>query len=66
MMFRKYKIGQPVGYRSRRKPYAPQGTFIVTALLPERDGAFEYRIRHQDDGRDHVVTEDELYERRLK
>jgi len=40
MMFHKFKMGQPVGYRTPRGLYVTEGTFIVTALLPERNGAF--------------------------
>jgi hypothetical protein len=59
-MFRKFKIGQWVGYRPRRGTYAPEGAFRVTALLPARNDEFEYRIRHPDEAHDRVVCESDL------
>ena len=66
MMFHKFKIGQPVGYRPPRGLYVLEGTFLVTALLPERNGAFEYRIRHPAETHDRVVSEAELHQRQFK
>lgn len=40
------KIGQAVEYASPRWIYAPPGIYLVTAKLPERDGEFEYYIKH--------------------
>jgi hypothetical protein len=51
MIFHKYKVGLPVGYRPPPGLSVLQAAFIVTALVPERDG---------------VVTEDELRERQAK
>jgi hypothetical protein len=44
MPFHKYKIGQRVTYRPFRQDASPE-SYTVTALLPERDGEFKYRIR---------------------
>ena len=65
-MFHKFKIGQPVGYRPPHGLCVPEGAFIVTALLPERDGHFEYRIRHPTEAQDRVVCEDELHRRQVQ
>jgi hypothetical protein len=61
-VFHKFKIGQPVGYWPPPS-VAPQGTDHVTALLPERNGEFEYRVRHPDEEHERVVRESELQER---
>jgi hypothetical protein len=45
-MSHKFIIGQAVGYTPPRGRYAPPGIYLVTAKLPERDGEFEYHIRH--------------------
>jgi len=44
-LFHKFKIGQEVGYSPPRGKYAPRGMYLVTRLLPERDGQFEYFIK---------------------
>jgi hypothetical protein len=62
IMFHKFKIGEHVGYSPPRGLYAPQGAFFVAALLPERNGDFEYRIRHPEERHDRVVRESELHE----
>lgn len=65
-MFHKFKIGQPVGYRPPRGIYVAGGAFVVTALLPERNGDFEYRIRHPSEAHERVVSEKELDKLRTK
>jgi hypothetical protein len=45
-MSHKFIIGQAVGYTPPRGRYAPPEIYLVTAKLPERDGEFEYHIRH--------------------
>ena len=66
IMFHKFKIGQLVGYRPPRGLYAPPGKFSVTALLPERNGDFEYRIRHPEERHERVVRESELQNNGVK
>src|SRR5271165_5230363 len=56
----KFKIGQAVEYRASRGIYAPGGTYLVTARLPERDGEFEYRIRSLDEPHERIARESEL------
>jgi hypothetical protein len=38
----KFHLGQAVAYNPRKGTWAPQGAYIVTAKLLERDGEFEY------------------------
>ena len=56
----KFIIGQAVEYTPPRELYAPHGLYIVTAKLPERDGEFEYHIRHTSELHERVVMESEL------
>jgi hypothetical protein len=42
----KFILGQAVEYSPRGRLYAPPGIYVVTAKLPERDGEFEYHIKH--------------------
>jgi len=44
----KFTIGQAVEYSAPRGLYAPPGIYLVTAKLPERDGEFEYHIKHNE------------------
>ena len=57
-------LGQAVEYRSPRGRYAPPGIYVVTAKLPERDGEFEYHIRHSSDLHERIARESELHEAR--
>ena len=41
----KFHLGQAVEFNPPRGIFAPRGPYVVTSKLPERDGAFEYRIR---------------------
>ena len=45
-MPQKFILGQAVEYSPPRRFYAPPGIYVVTAKLPERDGEFEYHIKH--------------------
>ena len=45
-MSHKFILGQAVEYTPPRRLYAPPGIYVVTAKLPERDGEFEYHIKH--------------------
>jgi hypothetical protein len=47
----KFHLGQPVEFNPPRGIYAPGGAYVVTAKLPERDGAFEYRVRNAAEGK---------------
>jgi hypothetical protein len=59
-MTHKFILGQMVGYRPPHGVYAPRGLYVVTAKLPERDGEFEYHIRHPSDSHDRIARESEL------
>ena len=41
--------------------YAPRGAYVVTAKLPEREGEFEYRIRHMSEQHERMARESELW-----
>ena len=59
-MFHKFKIGQQVEYSSPRGNYAPRGMFLVSRLLPERNGEFEYFIRSAQEAHELIAKESEL------
>jgi hypothetical protein len=59
-VFHKFKIGQQVEYSPPRGNYAPRGTYLVTKLLPERDGEFEYFIRSTQEAHERIAKESEL------
>jgi hypothetical protein len=40
----------------------PEGAYIVTKKLPERDGEFEYRVKSANEAHERVVREGELNE----
>ena len=44
--------------------YAPPGLYVVTAKLPERDGEFEYRIKHTSELHERIAKESDLHEAR--
>jgi hypothetical protein len=56
----KFILGQGVGYTPPRGQYAPPGLYVVTAKLPERDGEFEYRIKHTSELHERIARESEL------
>jgi hypothetical protein len=56
----KFKVGQAVEYHSSRWLYAPHGTYIVTAELPERDGEFAYHVRSAKEEHERMARESEL------
>ena len=61
MAFHKYKIGQRVSYQPSGSKFP--AWCVVTALLPERNGDFKYRIRRQGGAAaDLVVGESDLRE----
>ena len=59
-VFHKFKIGQEVEYSPPRGNYAPRGMYLVTKLLPERDGEFEYFIRSAQEAHERIAKESEL------
>jgi hypothetical protein len=56
----KFILGQAVKYSPTRGLYAPHGIYVVTAALPERNGEFEYQIKHPNEAHERVVRESEL------
>ena len=56
----KFHLGQAVEFNPPRGVYAPRGPYVVTAKLPERDGAFEYRIRSISETHERLARESEL------
>jgi hypothetical protein len=63
-MSHKFILGQAVEYHSPRGFYAPPGIYVVTAKLPERDGEFEYHIKHTSELHERIAKESELHEAR--
>ena len=57
MIVHKFHLGQMVDYFGK---YAPRGPYIVTAKLPERDGEFEYHIRHAREQHERMARESQL------
>jgi hypothetical protein len=55
----KFHLGQPVEFNPSRGIYAPGGAYVVTAKLPERDGAFEYRVRNAAEQHERIARENE-------
>jgi hypothetical protein len=56
----KFRIGQAVDYEPPPSFYASRGTYIVTAVLPERAGQFEYHIRTASEEFERVAKGGEL------
>ena len=59
-MTHKFILGQGVGYTPPHGQYTPPGLYVVTAKLPERDGEFEYRIKHINEAHERTARESEL------
>jgi hypothetical protein len=56
----KFNLGQTVEYSAARRFYAPLGIYVVTAKLPERNGEFEYHIKHISELHERIARESEL------
>jgi hypothetical protein len=56
----KFNLGQAVEYHPPGRHYAPRGVYVVTAKLPERDGEFEYHIKHISEPHERIARESEL------
>lgn len=60
----RYRVGQTVRFAgssaSRLIGERPSGNFRVVRLLPEYEGANQYRIESTSDGHQRVVVENEL------
>jgi hypothetical protein len=57
----KFKVGQAVEYHPPRWVWAPPGTYLITAKLPERNGEFEYHIRSVREQHERVAWESDLH-----
>jgi hypothetical protein len=55
-------LGQAVAYTPPRGQYSPPEIYLVTAKLPERDGEFEYHIKHTSERHERIARESELRE----
>jgi hypothetical protein len=55
----KFKIGQAVQFSPQCALVAP-GLYVVTGLLPERDGEFEYCIYNESEPYQRIAKESEL------
>jgi hypothetical protein len=60
----KFILGQRVEYYSPRGLFAPPGIYVVIAKLSERDGDFEYYIKHTRELHERIAEESELHEAR--
>ncbi len=59
---RHFKIGQRVRYYPIGRTVSDdERTCIVVAMLPEKDGGFEYKIRSIDDHNDRTAKESEVH-----
>jgi hypothetical protein len=56
----KFILGQAAGDTPPPAQYAPPGLYVVTAKLPERDGEFEYHIKHASEQHERIARESEL------
>lgn len=60
----RYRVGQTVRFagssESRLIGERPKGNFRVVRLLPEYEGANQYRVESTSDGHQRVVMENEL------
>jgi hypothetical protein len=56
----KFYLGQMVAYHPNKGTWAARGAYVVTAKLPERDGEFQYHIRHPGEQHERTAREGEL------
>jgi len=59
MSAHKFKIGDTVFAKPARSLNLPGGAYVITAVLPERDGDFKYRVRNTLEPHERVTTESE-------
>jgi hypothetical protein len=53
----KFQVGQTVFLHRSPLLNMPDGAFVVTRRLPERDGEFEYRVKSATEPHERVVRE---------
>ena len=56
----KFKIGQQVTLVTSMINRSASTRYVVTKLLPERDGDFEYRIKNIDEPHERVASERQM------
>jgi hypothetical protein len=57
----KFKIGQLVEYHAPPNGvFVPRGSCLIKAQLPERNGEFQYRIRHPSEMHERIANESQL------
>jgi hypothetical protein len=56
----KFTIGQTVHFRPTGHDRSGAGLCIVTKRLPEKDGEFQYRIKHPTEPHERIARESEL------
>ena len=56
----KFTIGQTVRFRPAGHDRSAAGLYIVTQRLPEKDGEFQYRIKHSHEPHERIARESEL------
>ena len=56
----KFTIGQTVHFRPAGHDRSAAGLYIVTKRLPEKDGEFQYRIKHSHEPHERTARESEL------
>jgi hypothetical protein len=55
----KFTIGQTVHFRPAHDR-SVAGLYVVTKQLPEKDGEFQYRIKHPAERHERIARESEL------
>lgn len=58
-MLHRFRIGDRVNLM-RSPQNSGRGTYRITALMPERDGEPQYRIKSESPGPERVVVQNEL------
>jgi hypothetical protein len=56
----KFTIGQTVHYRPAGRDRSVAGLYVVTKRLPEKDGEFQYQIKHPAERHERTARESEL------
>ena len=59
-MAHKFRVGQAVDYHPPRGIDAPHRSYLIAALLPERDGEFHYHIRHPSEVHVRIVSKSQM------
>jgi hypothetical protein len=60
MSVHKFKVGDTVFVRAARHLNFPGGAYVITAVLPERNGEIEYRLRNTREPHERLIAESQL------